>query len=66
MLMHKNSFNHLLYVTFQMPGSPIAFKISPHVTRLQRGLVLRANLLLITVYGDVMARLARAVCLTVV
>ena len=39
------------------------FKISPTIARLQRGLVLRANSLLVTVYGDVMAQRGQAVWL---
>lgn len=46
-----------------MPTSSIEFKISPHIARLQRGLVLRANSVLITVYGDVMAGRGQAVWL---
>jgi phenylacetic acid degradation operon negative regulatory protein len=46
-----------------MPASPTELKISPHIARLQRGLVLRANSLLITVYGDVMAGRCQAVWL---
>lgn len=46
-----------------MPASPAKLKISPHIARLQRGLVLRANSLLITVYGDVMAGRCQAVWL---
>jgi phenylacetic acid degradation operon negative regulatory protein len=38
-------------------------KISPSITKLQRGLVLRANSVLITVYGDVMAQRGQAVWL---
>jgi len=41
------------------PASPV----SPAITRLQRGLVLRANSVLITVYGDVMAQRGQAVWL---
>ena len=39
------------------------FNISPAIAKLQRGLVLRANSLLITVYGDVMAGRNQAVWL---
>lgn len=39
------------------------FKISPFISRLQRGLKLRANSVLITVYGDVMAQRGQAVWL---
>jgi phenylacetic acid degradation operon negative regulatory protein len=38
-------------------------KISPLVARLQRGLVLRANSVLITIYGDVVAQRGQAVWL---
>ncbi len=38
-------------------------KISPAITKLQRGLALRANSVLITVYGDVMAQRRQAVWL---
>jgi len=38
-------------------------KISPAISKLQRGLVLRANSLLITVYGDAIARTDQAVWL---
>ena len=46
-----------------MPTSSTPFKISPHIARLQRGLVLRANSILITVYGDVIAGRGQAVWL---
>ena len=46
-----------------MHTSSTPLKISPHIARLQRGLVLRANSLLITVYGDVMAGRRQAVWL---
>ncbi len=46
-----------------MPTSLTEFKISPHIARLQRGLVLRANSVLITVYGDVMPGRDQAVWL---
>ena len=39
------------------------FKISPAIARLQRGLVLRANSVLITVYGDMMAGRGQSVWL---
>jgi phenylacetic acid degradation operon negative regulatory protein len=39
------------------------FRISPAIAKLQRGLVLRANSVLITVYGDVMAQRGQAVWL---
>jgi phenylacetic acid degradation operon negative regulatory protein len=39
------------------------FKISPAFAKLQRGLVLRANSVLITLYGDVMAQRGQAVWL---
>jgi phenylacetic acid degradation operon negative regulatory protein len=48
---------------FVMPISLSELKISPPVARLQRGLVLRANSLLITLYGDVMAQRDQAVWL---
>ncbi|MGB4118053.1 MAG: phenylacetic acid degradation operon negative regulatory protein PaaX [Polaromonas sp.] len=38
-------------------------KISPQVARLQRGLVLRANSVLITIFGDVMAQRGQSVWL---
>ena len=38
-------------------------KISPSIARLQRGLVLRANSVLITIYGDVIAQCGQAVWL---
>ena len=41
----------------------IDLKISPTIAKLQRGLVLRANSVLITVYGDVMAQRGQAVWL---
>ena len=46
-----------------MPISSTEFKISPHIAKLQRGLVLRANSVLITVYGDAMAGRDQAVWL---
>jgi phenylacetic acid degradation operon negative regulatory protein len=46
-----------------MQPSSTEFKISPTIARLQRGLVLRANSVLITVYGDVMAGRGQAVWL---
>ena len=46
-----------------MPASSTEFQISLHIARLQRGLVLRANSVLITVYGDVMAGRGQAVWL---
>ena len=46
-----------------MATSLTDFKISPVVARLQRGLVLRANSVLITVYGDVMAQRGQSVWL---
>ena len=39
------------------------FKVSPAIAKLQRGLMLRANSVLITVYGDVMAQRGQAVWL---
>ena len=46
-----------------MQPSSTEFKISPAISRLQRGLVLRANSVLITVYGDVIAARGQAVWL---
>ena len=46
-----------------MPAPLTDLKISPAVARLQRGLVLRANSVVITVYGDVMAGRGQAVWL---
>ena len=46
-----------------MQTSSSEFKISPAIARLQRGLVLRANSVLITVYGDVMAGRGQSVWL---
>ena len=55
LLIQKDSYNRILCITLAMSASSTEFKISPHIARLQRGLVLRANSVLITVYGDVMA-----------
>ena len=46
-----------------MPSSSTDIKISPAIARLQRGLVLRANSVLITIYGDVVAQRGQAVWL---
>ncbi len=46
-----------------MQANSKEFKISPTITKLQRGLALRANSVLITVYGDVMAQRRQAVWL---
>ncbi len=46
-----------------MPVNLTKFSISPAVAKLQSGLLLRANSLLITVYGDVMAQREQAVWL---
>ena len=46
-----------------MQTSSTAFKISPPVAKLQRGLVLRANSMLITLYGDMLAGRGQSVWL---
>ncbi len=46
-----------------VPHNSAAIKLSPKVAKVRRGLVLRANSLLITLYGDALAPLGQAVWL---
>lgn len=62
-LIQKDSYNQILCITLEMQSSSTEFKISPQIARMQRGLVLRANSVLITVYGDVMAGRSQSVWL---
>lgn len=62
-LIQKDSYNQFLCIALAMQHTTTDLKISPAVTKLQRGLVLRANSVLITLYGDVMAQRGQAVWL---
>ena len=62
-MIQKESFNLNLCITSEMQLSPTELKISPQIARLQRGLVLRANSVLITLFGDVMAGRSQSVWL---
>ena len=62
-MIQKDSFNLNLCITSEMQPSPTELKISPQIARLQRGLVLRANSVLITLFGDVMAGRSQSVWL---
>ncbi len=73
-LIQKGSYNVISCITFPFDASrsnPILADLtelqdlpaSPAIAKLQRGLVLRANSVLITIYGDVMARRGQAVWL---
>jgi phenylacetic acid degradation operon negative regulatory protein len=56
-LIQKDSYNRILCITLSFRVMPSS-KVSSSIAKLQRGLVLRSNSLLITIYGDVMAQLA--------
>ena len=62
-MIQKDLYNKLLCITSTTQTNLTDLKISPVIAKLQRGLVLRANSLLITVYGDVMAQRGQAVWL---
>ena len=62
-MIQNGSYNQNSCITLNMQPSPTEFKISPQIARLQRGLVLRANSVLITLYGDVMAGRSQSVWL---
>ena len=62
-MIQKDSFNLNLCITSEMQPSPTEFKISPQIASLQRGLVLRANSVLITLFGDVVAGRSQSVWL---
>ena len=62
-MIQKESFNLNLCITSEMQTSPTELKISPQIARFQRGLVLRANSVLITLFGDVMAGRSQSVWL---
>jgi phenylacetic acid degradation operon negative regulatory protein len=63
LLIQKDSYNQILCIALVMQTSLTDSKISPTIARLQRGLVLRANSVLITLYGDVMAQRGQSVWL---
>ena len=62
-MIQKDLYNKLLCITSTTQTNLTDLKISPVIAKLQRGLVLRANSLLVTVYGDVMAQRGQAVWL---
>ena len=65
-LIQKDSYNQLLCITLTLRLAGVSLtelNISPAIAKLQRGLVLRANSVLITVYGDVVAGRGQAVWL---
>jgi len=59
-MIQKDSYNQILCITSLILPE---LNISPAIAKLRRGVVLRANSLLITVYGDVMAGRGQAVWL---
>ena len=62
-MIQKDLYNKLLCITSTTQTNLTDLKISPVIAKLQRGLVLRANSLLVTVYGDVMAGRGQSVWL---
>ena len=62
-LIQNDQYNLILCITLAMPANLTTFNISPPVAQLQSGLLLRANSMLITIYGDVMAQRDQAVWL---